>query len=395
MRVLFATNRFPGALTRGDQLRAYQQIRHLAPRHAITLLCFEAPTPGVASQQDLARWCERVVLVPRSRLAVAARAAAAVMGPRPLQAAMFDAAPAQLETLLREGRFDLAHVQLARLGGLVQRLAPLPCVLDFVDALSLNMARRAQYDRTPIGWIAGLEARRLAAYERALLGQVAGATISSANDRDAIGDFANLHLAGNGVDLDRFARQPFAGRAQQVAFIGNLGYFPNVDAVRWFVTAAWPKLLAAAPETRLLLVGARPSRLLRRLAATHAGIDLIGEVPDVRPYLAQAAVAIAPLRAGSGQQLKILEAMAAGTPVVATGLSARGIGARDGEQLLIADDGAATARAIARLLHDPALAESIAQRARAFVESHFSWQRSAADLEQVWQAAANRAAAVR
>jgi sugar transferase (PEP-CTERM/EpsH1 system associated) len=385
MRVLFATNRCPGALTRGDQLRAFQHIRHLSARHAITLLCFDAGVPSDALDA-LRACCERVILAPRSRIGMAVRALSALPGARPLQVAMHDAVPraADLPGLLATSDFDLAHLQLVRLGGLVPRLAPLPVVVDLVDALSLNMARRAATDRGPMRAIARMEARRLAQYERTLCSRVAAATVCAAADRDAIGDIANLHLVGNGVDLQAF---PFArpqASNSDIVFVGNLGYFPNVDAATWFANAVFARVRAQDPHARLRLVGARPAPALRQLATRIDGVELVGEVDHVLPHLQRAAVAVVPLRAGSGQQLKLLEAMAAGTPVVATSQSAAGLDAIDGEHLLIADDFATMADAVLRLLGDQLLARRLALAARALVERRWSWERSALDLEAVW-----------
>ena len=388
MRVLFVTNRFPGQLAHGDQLRAWQQIRHLSARHRITLLTFDRRPPPTRWRDAVAACCERVIVAPRSRLGMAARALAALPGRRPLQVAMHAAAPVPggLAALVAQGRFDVAHVQLARLGELVPALAPLPCVLDFVDALSLNMARRAAFDRGPWRWLARLEAGRLADYERALCARVAQAAVCSPSDRAAIGEIENLHMVCNGVDLEAFPFVPPAAGRANLVFVGNLGYFPNVDGVTWFADAVLPRLPATL---RLTLVGAAPGPAITRLAASNPRIDLVGPVPDVHPYLARAAVAIVPLRAGSGQQLKMIEAMAAGAPVVATSLSARSMGVVDGEQLRVADEPGAMADAIVELLTNAALGERLAMQARRFVETRHSWESSVVELERLWIAAAS------
>lgn len=384
MRVLFITQRLPAQAARGDQRRAFAQIRALSARHAITSLSFDAAdAPGRAA---LAAYCEQVIVLPRSRLRSGLRAFAALAGSRPLQVAMNDGVAAGADVAaLRDSGFDLAHVQLVRLAGLLPRLAPLPCVVDFVDALSLNMARRAQHDRAPLRWLAALEARRLAACERDLCMRHATVVCSTA-DRSAIREDAFApQLVRNGVDLDDFAFTGGQARAPEIVFAGNLGYFPNVDAACWFVTQVLPLLRREVPQLRLRLVGARPAPVLRRLARSQPNVDLVGEVPRMQPHLARAAAAVVPLRAGSGQQFKLLEAMAAGTPVVSSSLSARSVQAVDGRHLLIADDAAAMSAALLRLLSSPALAQKLALEARRHVEAEFSWARSAHELESVWR----------
>lgn len=389
MRVLFITNRFPGLLMRGDQLRAYQQIRRLASRHAITLLSFGAPEGDRRGEAELNACCERVVVAERHPVGMAWRTLIGLFDNTPLQVAAFDAVPAaaRLDALLQDSKFDLAHVQLARLGPMLSRLHPLPCVLDLVDALSVNMARRARLDRGPMGHVARLEASRLVRYERALCAQARSVAISSGPDRDAIG-VPNIHLLGNGVDLDHFTYSTAGERASNLVFIGNLGYFPNVDAARWLTEQVLPLLIAQRPEVRLRLVGARPVKALQRLAADDAHVELVGPVPDVHPYLMQAAVALVPLRSGSGQQLKLLEAMAAGTPVVASSLSATAINAVANEHLLVADTAEDTAAAILRLLTDADLAARLAKAGRALVEREHSWDSAADKLERLWVNAA-------
>ncbi len=370
---------------RGDQLRAYQQIRHLAERHRITLLSFGAPEGDEAGRVELMACCERVIVAERHRLGMLWRGARALLGRLPLQVAIYDSVPtrAHLSVLLAEGKFDLAHIQLARLGPLLQRLHHLPCVLDLVDALSVNMAQRALFDRGPMAWIARIEAGRMAVYERTLCAVADALAISSTPDKQAI-NADNVHLVRNGFDLRRFPFRAPKARTRDVVFIGNLGYFPNIDAASWFARDVMPLLSARMPDARFLIVGARPQDGLRRLAASIPQVELIGEVADVYPYLAAAAVAVVPLRAGSGQQLKLIEAMAAGTPVVATSRSAAGMDARAETHLLIADDAEAMAAAVARLLDDPQLCTRLTQAARALVERLHSWDASARDLERLW-----------
>ena len=145
MRVLFITQRLPARSARGDQCRAFAHIRALSPRHRITSLSFSSA--GAAERAALQPYCEDVIVLPRSRLRAAVRVLAALRGIQPLQVALHADAGRELDLAALRGRgFELVHVQLARLAPVLDEFAPLPRVLDFVDALSLNMARRARYD---------------------------------------------------------------------------------------------------------------------------------------------------------------------------------------------------------------------------------------------------------
>lgn len=390
MRVLFVTARVPGREPRGDQLRAWQHISQLSGKHRITLLAFGEQDS--AADENLLRHCERVIYVRRNRITTALAAARSLLSERPLQVDAFAsiAMRDQLDQCLATGHFDLLHIQLARLGELVMT-APrsVPTTLDFVDALSVNMLRRAALDRWPISYVARREARLLATYERRLLSRIVAGCISSSADRDALGATHKLALVNNGVDVDRFPwvapdeRPP----APTVLFVGNLGYFPNVDAIHWFHRNVFPQVRDRIAAAQFVLVGARPHRSLHRLAALDSSVSLVGPVADVHPYLARATVSVAPLRAGSGQQLKILEAMAAGTPTVASPLAAAGLDAQDNEHLLVGRDAAHFAGQIVRLLGDRALRARLAVSARALVTSRYTWEQSALALDQLWQRA--------
>jgi len=388
MRVLFLTSRFPADPRSGDRRRACEQLRLLASRHAVTLLGFDDGGGDPALRRQLADACEQVVRVPRERTGMLARAALALPGALPLQVAAH-ASPRlrrAFDAAVGGAAFDLVHVQLSRLGPFVPAAGVLPCVVDFVDALSLNMARRAAFDRGPARLVAALEARRLARYERALCTRITRGVASSARDLEALGHAANLRLVPNGVDPAEFAFTDAPRDESSIVFSGNLGYFPNVDAMAWFA-ALMPRIRAARPTAELRLVGARPAARLLRLAARTPGMRVVGPVARIQPHLARAAVAIAPMRAGSGQQLKILEAMATGTPVVASATAAAAIEARPGRELLVADDADGFVDAVLRVLGDRALAAALARNARDLVERRYTWRASALALEQVWQEA--------
>ncbi len=395
MRVLFIPSRYPQDLRRGDEIRAYRHLRELADRHAITLLAFAPPAGKSAVDAEIHGLCERVVTVAQGKWGRLARVFRALPGPLPLQTAMNDthAFRSALTNLLRTSRFDIAHVQLARMGEVLPLLSDVPCVLDLIDALSVNMARRARYDTGPMRLLAAFEAARLLPYERSLCGRAAAAAISSEADRGSLGSgLAALHVVANGIDPDEFAFSAQTRESDRLVFSGNLGYFPNVDAAAWFVREVLPLVRRDHPGVEIDLVGARPAKALHKLAQTQPGVRLIGPVADMRPYLSRAAVALAPMRAGSGQQIKILEAMGCGTPVVATSSASLGLDAVAGRDLLVADDAGTFAEAVSRLLGDRALAASLARNARGLVERRYTWKSSALAIEKFWHTVAEGSA---
>jgi glycosyltransferase involved in cell wall biosynthesis len=172
-----------------------------------------------------------------------------------------------------------------------------------------------------------------------------------------------------------------------------MGYQPNVDAVTWFAAECWPKLRERRPDLRFLIVGARPAPSVTALSHI-AGIDVTGRVASMLPYLHRATVAVCPIRCGSGMQNKILEAMAAGAPVVTTAFANRSIAALPGSQTRVAPDDAPDAfvEATLELLDDRAQARRQAMAARAFVEAQFTWSHRADQLVAAYETAIARTA---
>ena len=165
-------------------------------------------------------------------------------------------------------------------------------------------------------------------------------------------------------------------------FTGNLGYFVNDDAIRWFLRTVWPSLHRTRPEIVLTIAGARPRRGLRRLVeSAGGGVELLDTPPDLAPILAAAQVSLAPMRAGSGVPVKVLEAWAGGIPVVASPWAAAGASGRHDENLLIADTASEWCAAVIRLLDDSSLAGRLAHAGRRRIEEHHSVDAARAAIE--------------
>jgi sugar transferase (PEP-CTERM/EpsH1 system associated) len=388
LRVLFLTARFPWPLLRGDQVRAYHQLRLLAPRHRTTLVSFaDAPVPEEALAA-VSGFCERVVAVPLGRAGMGLGLARGLFSSRPFQVSLYahDRMRRALQEVVSAHAFDLAHAQLARVASYVEEL-PMSRFVDLVDALSLAARRRSLRHRGPLRWLTALEARRLLGYERRLCTAVDGASIASRVDRDAIGEPARLGLVPNGVDLGRLSFESDGRDPATIVFTGNMGYFPNVDAACWFAHRILPLVRRSVPQARLHVIGARPAPRVRRLARADASVSVLGFVDDLRPHLRAATVSVAPMLAGAGQQFKVLEAMASGAPVVATPLAAEALEAGPAEGLLVAGTAEAFAGAVVSLLREPGRAAALAAKARSFVESRYTWEASTTRLEELHAAA--------
>jgi sugar transferase (PEP-CTERM/EpsH1 system associated) len=292
---------------------------------------------------------------------------------------------AKARELLCSQSFDLIHVQTVRMAPIINELSPrVPAVLDLIDALSVNMAQRARRRLSPQTLVAGWESCRLQYYERELVKRYSQLAISSQKDLMAIGNFPNIHVVPNGVDLEAFPL--FTGKRDPatIVFTGSMWYFPNVDAVAWFVGNVFPLVRQQIPDAQVFIVGGKPARAVQRLAQ-GPGVIVTGYVPRVQDYLSKATIAIAPMQGGSGMQFKVIEAMANGAPVVATPYALGGLEAIDGEHLLIAQNAATFAEQVVYLLSDPELRLQLSRNARKLVEEKYSWERTVAMLESVYR----------
>jgi glycosyltransferase involved in cell wall biosynthesis len=235
-------------------------------------------------------------------------------------------------------------------------------LLRSLSAKEPNVGRRLRWR-----W----EAAKTARFESAVARGIEAVCVTSELDAAAFErwETREVVVVPNGVDTKAVAYQEPA-TSSQLAYIGNFGYRPNVLAARELADEILPRVQRSHPAAAVILVGPGSEPLA---ASARPGVETTGEVENTLPYLHAAGAVVVPLRAGSGTRLKILESMAAGTPVVATPLAVAGLGVRDGEELLLGDSPADLAAQVARLLSDPTLARNLSVRARALVEQKFDW----------------------
>jgi polysaccharide biosynthesis protein PslH len=386
LRVLFLCARFPYPPYKGDQARAYHQIRLLARRHRISLLSFvdAAVTPELVRR--VRPLVEDMTLVPLGPRRMAMNLAQRLPTAMPWQTAMFS--DRRMRLALREcleaARFDLVHVQLARMAPYLEGQRSLPRLIDLIDALSVNMARRAARERQPRRFLLLEESRRLRAYEHNVCDTYDAVTVVSESDRAAIGSRPNLFVNPNGVDLEVFRPRLGPSDPNRIIMTGNMSYFPNIDGLRWFTSHVLPAIQRRRPGITVHIVGVNPHRQIQQLAAANPAVRITGFVQDLAEQLASAAVAFVPLRSGSGMQFKVIEAMACGTPVVTTSFGIGGLSVVNGRDILVADEPAEFADAVCRLLEHPELRDRLARAGRRYVSDNFTWERIVSELEGLY-----------
>lgn len=398
MKVALLTPRFPYPPDRGDRLAAYYLIRELGREHRITLFtCINGSEPPEA-MAEMSRSCERIETVRLSRWRSWLQAWLGLFSSLPSQVAYYRSAGMRrrVREIINAGRFDVVFAHTIRLVPSVNRLRHPLKILSLGDSLGMALRRSMEYEprwKWPgIAW----ESRRVNRYTAAISHRARETwVLSPVNQADMIRlGCRDVVLMPHGVDDRLFDVEHEPGPEPTVVSLGNLSVPHNVDAAHFLVREIWPAVLRERPASRLVLAGADPLPAVRRLAEPGR-IEVPGAIPDLRTLWRRADVMIAPLRFSTGVQNKVLEAMAAGVPVVTTPQVAEGIEARHGQHLLVASDAAGLAAALLESLRDPASASRRAERARAYVREHFSWMTLVRRLEHLAAAPEGAGAAAR
>jgi len=392
--ILFLAHRIPYPPDRGDKIRSWNILRHLATLARVHLACFADDEKDAAHLPALREAVGGEIHVEvRTRTKVAAGAIALAEG-RPVSLALFDSP--KLRAFVRGklagdsiGTIFAFSGQMAQFvpAGVRQRF-----VMDFGDVDSAKFAQYAADGAGPMRWVNRREGGKLAAFERAVAGRadlclfVSEAEAALFRERTGL---ANIRALSNGIDVDRFDPQADfprleKGEAPILLFTGQMDYPPNAEAVAWFARDVLPLV----PGARFVIAGRNPPAAVRALAG--ARVTVTGAVPDMRSWLAAADVVVAPLKLARGIQNKVLEAMAMARPVVASPAAFEGIDAIPGRDLLVAGDAAETAAAVNRLLADPG---AIGSAARRQMERHYRWEARLAPLAAMVDPAQPRRAA--
>jgi sugar transferase (PEP-CTERM/EpsH1 system associated) len=409
MNILSLAHRIPFPPNKGDKLRAFRQIEHLARRHRVWCACFVDTPSDFRYVEPLRAHCEQLAAIPLRRSTAALRGLLGLARGKTITESFY-AHPAlwsTLRTWCDSVRFD---VVVAFSSSMVPYALGVPAVrrvLDLCDLDSQKWLDYADFSRGPGRWMYTIEGHRLALKERQWL-ELFDATIviteAEAAPLRQCAPPGKLHIVGNGVPLPDVAasevgmrncecgmvkepphsafRIPHSAFRRVVGFVGAMDYRPNVDAVYWFVSECWNDIRAACPAVVLRIVGRSPARRVRGLQ-TMPGVEVVGDVEDVAAEVRRFDVSVAPMRIARGLQNKVLEAMAAAKPVVLTSKAAEGINARHSQEYLVADRPAQIVEAVVRLLTNPAESERLGQAARYFVATHHRWEEVLREFELI------------
>jgi sugar transferase (PEP-CTERM/EpsH1 system associated) len=395
VRILFLTHRLPYAPNRGDRIRAYHLVRLLARAHHVDVISLIHDEDEMAHVSDLKDVADTVTGLRVDRFRNLLSAARSLPRRQPLTHALLHSR--HIATAFH--RYVTAtppDVVVAYCTGMARyALEPpldrFPFVLDMVDVDSEKWAELSQTTAAPRSWIFRRESVVLRAFEREAVARARTTIVVSERERvllDRISPNARAIVIGNGVDVASFAA-PSPPRSEPcVVFCGVFDYGPNEAGAVWMAREVWPLVTRAVPDARLLLVGMRPSRTVRACASDPA-IRVTGAVPDVRPYLWNAAISVAPLWLARGVQNKVLEAIASGLPTVVTPPVYEGLPLPIRPACRVADNPRAFAETMTALLREP---PDVRRRIAGCADlSSLTWNAALSPLLRVVEAAAARA----
>ena len=394
MKILYLAHRIPYPPDKGDKIRSYHQVLHLAAEHELHLACLVDDRQDLEHVSRLEKLCASVDVAFRHPRAARLQTLLALFGRSPLSVAAFRSRELldRVARRLRSESFDLIYAYSSAMAEYVPTDCPVPKIMDFVDVDSEKWRLSADHHSFPMSWVYRIEAARMARYEKQVVQRFDRSVLVSASEAEVFAEqlgVDGVDAIPNGVDLDYFApggERPAAGDPPTLVFTGVMDYFPNVDGVKHFCETMFGPIREALPETRMWIVGRNPTQPVTDLARLD-NVEVTGGVPDVRPYLARAHVAVVPLRIARGIQNKILEAMAMGLPVVGTRVAFEGIGASRADGVRIVDEPREFAREVLDLLGSEELRRECGAGAREYVCRHHRWQDHGKHLEALLQRA--------
>jgi len=381
--LLYLVHRIPYPPNKGDKIRSFNLLKHLAQSYKVHVGAFIDDVEDWQYAEALAKLAGgEIKLLPLNSRTATLKSAIGLLTGEPLSIPYYRDRRMQtwVDAMLATKPIARALVYSSSMAQYVMKYHTLNRVIDFVDIDSDKWRQYAEKKPWPMSWVYRREARTLFEYERHVTHEFAAAAFVSEAEAALFKKLApdcadKVFGFSNGVDTDYFSPEhafasPFPVDECDIVFTGAMDYWANVDAVTWFAHEVFPDIKRAHPAAHFYIVGSRPTAEVQALAQEH-GVRVTGAVPDTRPYMAHAAVAVAPLRIARGIQNKVLEAMAMAKPTVVSEQALEGIDAAPGRDILLATDAATFADQVSRAIAGqvPEMGDAARQR----VVSDYSW----------------------
>ncbi|RMD88553.1 MAG: glycosyltransferase, partial [Calditrichaeota bacterium] len=381
MNILFISTEVPLPLDHGHHLRTYHVLKALAEVHTVHFVAFAQNHSVFNYHARLQEICHSVEIFPlrfmgwRQIILLLIN----LFSPLPLIAQKYYQTDAlkYIKSLIKEASIDLIHIDLLHISRYRKAMKQIPSILVNHNVESLRILRWAKVTKNPLlKLFLYYQYIKLRRFERRACREFDYCITVSDTDRyhlEKLCGINNFLTIPNGVDINYFAPEPVKVVPDSLVWTGSMASPYNCDAVLYFLREIWPIINQRRPSVYVKFVGNSPPSLLKKLSEVEPRIQYTGYVEDVRPFVAEAQLFIAPIRAGSGTKIKILNAMAQGKAVVTTPVGAEGIDAVPEQEIIIADDPCTFADRVVYLLQHPDKAQKLGQRARKLVERKYDW----------------------
>ncbi len=377
LKVLFLTSRFPYPPFRGDKLRAFNFIRELSKEHEVHLVSFveSEDVPYIEKMEEI---CSNVSTVFLNKRRSYLNCVTHLASKKPFQIFYYESPVMRvlIDRLVKDMKPDVIHAHLLRMAPYAEVYDDLPKVLDLCDSISLNYQRFLKYRRDMLSPVYRIEQAKMKRYETEIPAKFDASIVIAEHDKRYLEDLAKnnrFSIVKNGVDFDYFQPQDEEEENGGLAFMGTMSYFPNSDGAIYFCREILPLIRQKKFDIWFNIIGNSPTSEVKALAK-DGNVNVTGFVDDVRPLVRSSSVFVCPIRAATGLNNKVVEAMAMGIPVVATPQATDGIGVHPGEDILVADEPKDFSEKVLMLLKDAALRDKISRNGLRLVRENYDWK---------------------
>jgi len=401
--ILFLVHRIPFPPNKGDKIRSFNLLKHLATRYRVFLACFVDEQQDMQYIAELNQFCEQLYTEQQNKLWSKVKGLSGFVDNRAITLPYYSSRKMQnwVDSSIQQHNIQRCLVFSSAMAQFIQPHPSLlvNSVIDFVDVDSDKWRQYAAEKSGFKKWFYNREARLLEAYEiqiaeqakyssfvsddeaelfKKMIGSIAANSLNGRLEQSAASTIEKVKGIRNGVDTaffdpDSAQIKTLDIHAKSVAFTGAMDYWANENAIVWFVKHVWPVVLSSHSDAVLYVVGSKPGKDILALHETN-NIIVTGRVEDVRPYILQTSVSIAPLRIARGIQNKVLEALAMAKPLVLTSMAAEGIKTQNSEGYDVIDEPQQMAAALTNILSDVDDSTTRLMANREFVKTHFSWR---------------------
>ena len=387
MKILFITSRIPYPLFRGDKLRVYNLIRNLSKSNEIILLSFVENKSEYELQNELAKYCTRIELIYLPVWKSVINSVLGFFSKLPIQVKYYNSKKMNtlVQNVIQEEKPDLIHTHLIRMAPYTFDIDHPKKVIDLTDAVSLYLKRFQKLTKNPfLKLFLLIEKNRMYKYEK-IIQKYDRAFVCSEIDKEYLlsrNPKLKINLVYNGIELENYKTKKYAKRLNSIIFTGNMSYYPNSDAVEYFVKEIFPQILMKVPSAKFYIVGQNPSSKIIKMKSQN--IIVTGFVKDICSEYLKSDIAVSPIRYGAGTLTKILESTSLGIPVIATPIGSLGLNLKHNKEILIANFKEEFADYVVKLLNSKKERERIGNNGKKKVRDLYGLGKITNDLNKIY-----------